>query len=161
MTKEDIKRKALDDFDKAQELEYKIGRFIVVTALIFEILNLIPGTIFGNLWITPTGFTDFHIISRLLPILGLVFTLCAFNGYPFGRYLMAVIYGLNTARVALSLPIFFDSINEALRLPEIPPVIIISIITTVLCLTYNMIMCISMIASKNVSNYMYTKLTKS
>ena len=165
MTNEDIKQKALDDFDKAQELEYKIGRFIVITALIFEIINLIPGTIFGNLWFCPGALnTPFIIVlSRLLPTLGLVFSICAYKGFPVGRYCLAVIYGINLFRIGINLPVVLGEFPALLKTDHsvvLPTLIILSVVI-VLSLAYNMIMCISMVASKNVSNYMYTKLTKS
>ena len=158
------KEKALNDFDKAQELEFKVGRFIVITALIFEIINLIPGTVFGNLWICPGALNTpfFYVISRLFPTLGLVFAICAFKGLPIGRYCLAVIYGLNVFRIGINLPnvlgefpILWETDNNSV----LTALIILSVIT-VLCLVYNIIMCISMLVSKNVSNYMYVKLTK-
>lgn len=154
------------EFDEAQALEYKIGRFIIVTALVFEIINLIPGTILGNLWICPSALNTnfFYVFSRLLPTLGLVFAICAFKGYPFARYLMAVIYGTNTFRIGISLPLFLGEFTALLKSAEnyngVLTVLIILSVINVLCLVYNITMCISMLVSKNISNYMYCKLYK-
>ncbi len=158
------KEKALNAFDKAQELEYKIGRFIVITALIVEIINLIPGTIFGNLWLCPGAFNTpfFSVLSRLLPTLGLAFSICAFKGFPVGRYCLAGIYGINIFRIGINLPLVigeFPIILETNYNGILTVLIVVSIIS-VLCLVYNITMCISMLVSKNVSNYMYVKLTK-
>ncbi len=162
MTKEDIRQRALEEFDKAQELEYKIGKFIVITAFIVELLNLVPGTLMGNLWLCPSLDNDFNaVLGRLLPTLGFVFAICALNGHSFCRYCLSAIYCINLFSIGLNLPLFISEFGAVMR-SQAPSkyLMIFFMVTTVICLTYNMIMCISMLTSKNVSNYMYTKSTK-
>jgi len=54
---------------KEQEFQYKLGKFTILIALIVEIINVIPGTIFGNLGYAP-GHTlmnsslCFHVFYR-------------------------------------------------------------------------------------------------
>ncbi len=147
---------------KEQEFEYKIGKVIIITALIVEIINLIPGTIFGNLWLCLWAYNDsfFFTVSRILPLLGLFFSICTFKGYRYVKYALAIIYGINIFRIALNIPIMLSDLSAMFNTGTVNGLIIFFIITTITCLVYNLIMCISMSISKNVTTYSYYKLYK-
>lgn len=147
---------------KDQEFQYKLGKFTILTALIVEIINVIPGTIFGNLWLCPWAYVDefFFVLSRILPTTGLILAICVFKGLRFVRYGLAAIYAINIFRLTLTLETVLEIITVIYAAQVFNWLNILFIISTFVALIYNVIMFISMAISKNISTYSYCKLYK-
>ena len=137
--------------DGEQELQYSIGKLIAWTVLVVELINLIPGVLFGNLWCCPWIYLSaaYPILSRIKPILGVAFAFALKKGYSFSRYALAILYAHNVLLIGLNIG------EYVMSLQALQGISIFFAITHFAGFVYNFIICVELLSSKGLGKYLY------
>lgn len=143
-------------FDEFQKKQIKLGKIILLIVLICESVNLIPGVLFTDLWLPHWAYNYgiFGFLNRLLPIITFACSLVAFCGYPFGRYTIATIYGLNAWRLLVMVGYYFEA------LPAVRGILTVFAVAYPIFSLYYVFMSILIFSYRGVKEYMYGKLYK-